>query len=107
MFNNGLSHLDQLALLTKVRQELSVNQTKFNIGDIIENTQILDILSQVFKTPDNSSELMRYLKLEGSWILTNLAYGTEKDTSTILSQKYGFLDFANSVLQSKDLQMID
>lgn len=64
---------------------------------------MLEILAQVFNTPDNSSELIRYLKLEGSWILTNLAYGTESDILLLLEDKYGFIEFMNRVLGSNDL----
>jgi len=39
----------------------------------------LSILSQLFTQADNLNEDMRTMKLEGLWILTNLAYGSEDD----------------------------
>lgn len=42
-------------------------------------TDILSIVAQIFGFKDSLSEEIRAMKLEGIWILTNLAYGSEED----------------------------
>lgn len=49
------------------------------VSDILQ-TNILTILCQLLTQPDLNED-MRTMKLEGLWILTNLAYGNEDDLS--------------------------
>mmetsp|Transcript_2123 Transcript_2123/g.3746 ORF Transcript_2123/g.3746 Transcript_2123/m.3746 type:complete len:285 (-) Transcript_2123:984-1838(-) len=105
--NQSLNALQQLAIMTKVRQELSNQENLPDISRVLQETQIIQIVSQLFKTPDNLHELIRYLKLEGAWILTNIAYGKEEDIMAVLDEKYEILNDINRFLQSDDLPMID
>lgn len=102
-----LENIEQLALITKVRQEMSSKDTAPNIKDVILNTNILSIIQQILSFQDNSHEIIRYLKLEATWILTNIGYGDEDDILAVFDKKYGLSQHINLILQGKDLQMID
>jgi hypothetical protein len=45
------------------------------IAEIVNNSNILEILGSIFRFTDTSEEI-RIMKLEAIWILTNLAYGS-------------------------------
>jgi hypothetical protein len=47
------------------------------------------------------------MKLEATWILTNIGYGDEEDIAQIFAGPYGFVDHLNRILKGNDLQMID
>lgn len=47
------------------------------------------------------------MKLEATWILTNIGYGDEDDIISVFDKKYGLSNHINLILQGKDLQMID
>jgi len=47
------------------------------------------------------------LKLEATWILTNIGYGDEDDIMKLFDEEYGFVAHINRILNSNDLQMID
>jgi hypothetical protein len=51
--------------------------------------------------------LIRYLRLEASWILTNLSYAHEQDLILLFEPKFGFIEHINKILDSKDIIMID
>lgn len=77
------------------------------ITELLKETNILQMISQVLQFPDDSNSLVRYLKLEATWILTNIGYGTEEDIIQIFAEEYGFVAHINRILKSNDLQMID
>jgi len=51
------------------------------------------------------NELMKYLKLEAGWILTNLAYGTEEELILLLEfkQQTGFYTHINFITLIKEI----
>jgi len=75
----GVSIAEQLAVLTKIRQEIANPKTPPDIKGILADTNILHVLSQVLSLAENQSPLVRYLKLEATWILTNIGFGDESD----------------------------
>ena len=46
-------------------------------------------------------------QLEATWILTNLAYGSEEDLMVVLDPKFSIVLHLNRILEGNDLQMID
>lgn len=98
--------IEQLALITKVRQELADGEQTPQIGEIVRQTGILEIISQILGA-DGGNDLTRYLKLEATWILTNLAYGSEQDLMVVLDSKFAIANHLNRILEGNDLQLID
>ena len=90
IMNRGdkLQILDQLAILTQIRIDLSQEQAQdvdechgSDIFTILETTNLRCILLSILKqkSPAHSTnDLARYMKLEALWILTNLAYGEDE-----------------------------
>lgn len=76
------------------------------VGDILDKTRLLEFLAEILAISQNT-EFTRYLQLEATWILTNLAFGRESDLLSILDQKYGILTNVTNFLDGDDLQMID
>jgi len=76
--NNNLSQLEQLAILTKVRQEMAFEENPPDIKTILTQTNVMKIIQQLLSL-DEGAVVTRYLKLESFWILINLAYGDEDD----------------------------
>ena len=50
---------------------------------------------------------LRFIQLEMSWVIANLAYSNENDINIMFQQQYGLINFFNRVLEGADLQMID
>lgn len=69
-------------------------------------TSILGILSQLFTFPDNG-EVVRAMKLESLWILTNLAYGDEDDIAKMLDPQFGVIGIIKLVISGDDHAMIE
>jgi len=46
-------------------------------------------------------------QLEATWILTNLAYGSEEDLMVVLDPKFAIISYLKRILEGNDLQMID
>lgn len=69
--------------MTKVRQEMSDNKHPPKVSDILASTNILDFLDQVMSFNDSMDPLVKFLKLEATWLLTNLSYGNDGDILTI------------------------
>jgi hypothetical protein len=100
--------MDQLALVTLIRQELSGQDVTPDIGEIIANTPLVDVVFSILA----ESDIMPYLKLEAGWILTNLAYGSEDELKTLIEYgghdgKPSFVQIMTQMLESNDLVMID
>jgi len=47
------------------------------------------------------------MQLEMSWVISILAYSNENDNLKLYQNEYGLINFMNSVLEGKDLQLID
>jgi hypothetical protein len=77
--------IHQLVLLTAIRKMLSQPVDEPPVSEILNQTNLLSILAQVFKFSDALNEEVRAMKLEALWIVTNLAYGTIEDIKVILS----------------------
>ena len=69
--------MEQLALLTLIRQELSTEQNTVDLDLIFSQSDIVNVILQILGEPVGS-ETLKYLKLEAGWILSNLAYGSEE-----------------------------
>jgi len=79
-----------------------------NVSDIVRNTGILEFINQVLGIKDGVNEYVKYLKLEATWILTNLAYGNDSDLEIILSSEHNIIQHLKEILKSStDLQLID
>ena len=78
-----------------------------DLKTILAETNVLDILSQILGLDDAQSELVRFLKLEATWVLTNIGYGDEEDILQIFKEEHRFVNHINRILQGNDLQMID
>ena len=110
LYNDSLTEIKQLALLTKIRQEIAKkDMSSEKIAAMVNRTNILDLISQVLLKPDNEgqSHLVRYMKLESSWILTNIGFGHEGDILKVFDEKYQLPLIINRILKGNDLQMID
>jgi hypothetical protein len=77
-----LGTLHQLALITKLRQALSVDEfdTQF---EIVTQTRLVDICAQILSLNLPNQEYY-YMQLEAYWILTNLAMGDKEVVDMIL-----------------------
>ena len=102
----------QLAIVTKIRQEISTNDV-FNdttIEQIVENTAIVTTVCQILHihvNPNQHSSLVRYLKLEALWILANLSFSKEEHILFFFDKQYNFVSLINEILDGNDVQMID
>jgi len=74
-------------LLTALRRLLSKQTEDPPVKEILETTNLLSILTQVFKFANSLGEEVRSMKLEALWIITNLAYGTVADAEKIVLHK--------------------
>ena len=63
----------------------------------------MSIISQILSLDINKGQFTKYLKLEATWILTNLAYGEEQDLLLLLDSKFGITDKINIILEGNDL----
>jgi len=77
------------------------------VSELLAETNILTMISQILQQQDNSHSLVRYLKLEATWILTNICFGDENAILQVFADQYGFVAHINSILNSSDLHMID
>ena len=64
------------------------------------------MISQVLELGDNTNQLIRYLKLEATWILIHLSFGQECHEK-IFDPKYQIINHLNLILKGNDIQMID
>jgi hypothetical protein len=95
---------DQLVLLIAIRKTISgVDEPP--VKELME-TSILGILSQIFTFTDNG-EVVRAMKLESLWILTNLAYGDEDDIAKMLDPQFGVIGIIKLVISGDDHAMIE
>lgn len=104
--------LNQLALVTKMRLLVAEGQHEqrgsADLASIIKNTNLLAMVHAILQAPDNvHPELVRYLKLEATWILTNVTFCDEDIINEMLDQQYDFVTHFNLILEGKDYQMID
>ena len=93
-----------LVIIVAIRRNISGVELP-PVCELLE-TNILEMLSQLFKFNDQSEEV-RAMKLESLWILTNLAYGDENDLVKLLDPQFGVLDIMNVVLSGDDKAMIE
>ena len=72
LFTLSLETPSMLVIIVAIRKNISGVEVP-PVSELLE-TNILEMLSQLFKFNDQSEEV-RAMKLESLWILTNLAYG--------------------------------
>ena len=56
------------------------------VSDLLEKTNIVMIVLQILSvpTPSDGESVMMCIQLEAGWILTNIAYGSDAQLSTLL-----------------------
>ena len=79
MATEGEGKLAQLAIMTEIRKLLAKLEDKIDVKGLLSETNILTIVDQVLAMNDQAGELVRFLKLEATWVLTNIGYGQEAD----------------------------
>ena len=91
----GTICIEQLAILTKIRQILANETIRADTSKLLSQTSILPIIDQILAmqtddvSPDN---LLKYLQLESVWILINLSYdGSRTDMEYILNPNFNIL----------------
>jgi hypothetical protein len=47
------------------------------------------------------------MKLEATWILTNIGYADEAEILLLFDDRYSIINHLNQILQGNDIQMID
>jgi hypothetical protein len=47
------------------------------------------------------------MKLEATWIMSNIGFGSEADILAMFDQQYGVLTQINKIIDGGDLQLID
>jgi len=63
----------------------------------------LSIDENDYQKDENGEAISRYLKLEASWILTNIGYGDENVLNYVFDPRYQIFNHLNNILQSDDL----
>jgi hypothetical protein len=71
--------MERLAMITLVRQELSSREIQPDLGEVIHQTSIVEVVFSILA----DEGAMHFLKLEAGWILTNLAYGSEEELKVL------------------------
>jgi len=57
----------------------------------------------ILKAPDNiEPEMIRYMKLEATWILTNISFGDEDVIEIMLDPQYDLIKHFNLILEGND-----
>lgn len=98
-----MSALAQLALITRVRQLMSEKSEIQDLGQIVKETNLLEMLSAILKAPDNiEAEIIRHIKLEATWVLTNITFGDEDVIEMIFLDQYDFIGHFNLILEGND-----
>jgi hypothetical protein len=99
-----VSDLQKLAVLTKIRTELSSADVTPDINKILAYTDILSTVFQILSL-DVKDQIYRYIQLEALWIACNLVYGEDLDLILEYGQ-YGqpkFLDIIKNLIEKSDL----
>ena len=79
-----------------------------DLSAILNDTNLLQIIAGILQHPDNTStQLIRHIKLEATWIMTNITFGDAEHIKMMLSDEYEFISHFNLILKGNDLQMID
>ena len=75
---------------------------------ILKETNILGMISAILRAPDNiEPETIRYMKLEATWIQTNITFAEEDVIELMMDEQYDFINHFNLILEGADGQMID
>ena len=57
----------------------------------------------ILKAPDNiEPEMIRYMKLEATWILTNISFGDEDVIEIMLDPQDDLIKYFNLILEGND-----
>ena len=82
--SDSLKLTEQLAIVTSIRQQITVDELDTHIiMQLLQNQSLINIIFQILSQPRNPNlnsddqEIMRYLKLEAGWVLTNLSQGDD------------------------------
>lgn len=71
---------------------------------ILTETTILEMISAILQAPDNiEADNIRYMKLEATWILTNISFGDEEVIEMVLNDQYNLIKHFNLILEGNDL----
>lgn len=95
--------LQQLALVTKIRQLLGSDVVLFN--SLCENTEVLQLCASILAFRSNHSRELRCMRLEAYWILINLAMGDRGDL--IAERVAGEIELELQTLMQSNFQDLD
>ena len=89
---SDITSLEQLALITKIRAELSHETVKKDDYDkVLAETNLLQCLYYMLQTSDYEEE-HQHMKMNASWVLLNIVVFVEGDqVREIIDPKYGVL----------------
>jgi hypothetical protein len=102
-----MTHLQQLVILMALRKTISGSEEP-PVTEILQ-TNILPLLSSIFKTPDNAGlpDEVRIMKLETIWILTNLAHGGRDDLAVLLRPEFEIIKSIDLTLRTPDKPLLE
>ena len=68
------------------------------------SNNLIRVIDQILGLKDSESlELMRYLKLEASWILVNISVAPHEVIEVIFKSEFKFVENLNQILKSDDV----
>jgi len=82
---------------------MSDKQEIEELTPILKETNLLEMINAILQAPDNiEAEMVRYMKLEATWILTNISFGDEEVIEMMLDEQYDFVKHFNLILEGND-----
>lgn len=82
---------------------MSEKEEATEMEQILKETNILGMISAILRAPDNiEPETIRYMKLEATWILTNITFAEEDVIELMMDEQYDFINHFNLILEGVD-----
>ena len=122
--DSSLTSEQVIVILVAIRRIISGTQEP-PVKELLE-TNILDVLCRIFGMEDSSTDirnmkvsemsstqngsfinLINCMQLESTWIITNLAYGSEQELEAMFGIEYDILSHMNNLLKGSDVQLIE
>lgn len=79
LFERKNSEMESLALVTKIRQEISKPDVTPDFKAIANDTRIIEVVSICLEKV-GSTGIDRFMVLEATWILTNISFSDDERT---------------------------
>eukprot|EP00347_Sterkiella_histriomuscorum_P007064 403350389 len=105
LITDNLDNKQQLVVMTQVRRMISGTDEP-PIAEILGQTSILNVISTVFRFQDTSEDI-KYMKMESLWALTNLVFGSNEVIAPIFDPQHFFLQSINTFMKSDSQAMVD